>query len=244
VNDGDATIDLTRPMIQPSGARIIGETRLYVACPACGEKAGRIDHLYSDAAKQSYRGQSLDAGPWMCEECGAGYRVTVAYDDHRPALKPGNIAPHVRVERAPEHDRVDTLTLLRFPDADDAYLVVAGTRPIGEKPGVNEPYVYDEHTCPVNYLGPRVELVMRGDDTDPHGLFAHVTTIDRPADIDLDDLSVAQVRALFDSEIDWESATGESYRDTLPDVDDEPNADPPPLVFDVQPSGLYTLRRD
>ncbi len=243
MTDDDATIDLTRPMIEPSGARIIAEMRHYVACPACGEKAGRIDHLYSDVAKRSYRGQSCDAGPWMCEECGAGYRLIVSYDDVYPDLKPGTIVPRVTVERAPEHDLMDTLTLLRFPDADDAYLVVAGTRPIGEKPGVNEPYVYDEHTCPVNYLGPRVELVMRGDDTDPHGLFAHVGTIDRPADIDLDDLSVAQVRALFDSEIDWEVATGESYRDTLPDADDEPNTGPPPLVFDLQPSGLYTLRR-
>jgi len=33
-------------------------------------------------------------------------------------------------------------------------------------------------------------------------------------------------------------------RATLPDADDEPKTDPPPLVFDVQPSGLYTLRRD
>lgn len=227
-------------MIEPSNARLIAEMRLYAACPACGEKAGRIDHLYSDDEKRRYRGRSQSVGPCVCDECGAGYRVTVTYDDHRPALKPGNIVPRVAVERAPEHDCVDTLTLLRFPNRPDAYLVVAGTRNASDRPGENERYFYDEHTCPTNYLD--IEAIWDGADDDPHGIFAYVATIDRP--VNFDDMTMAETRALFDSEIDWEVATGESYRDTLPDADDEPKTGPPPLVFDLQPSGLYTLRRD
>ncbi len=238
--DDDATIDLTRPMIEPSGARIIAEMRHYVACPACGEKAGRIDHLYSDVAKRSYRGRSQSVGPWVCDDCGAGYRVTVTYEDHWPALKPGNIVPRVAVERDPAYDHVDTLTMLYFPVTDAGRLIVSSRRLASDKVGYGQRYFYDEHTCTLNLLQGNVELVIDDDDTDPHGLFVYVTTIDWPDDLDLDALSAREIRALFEAAPMY----GGDDSATLSDDDGlEFAPEPPPLVFDLQPSGLYTLRR-
>jgi len=215
--------------------RLIGEMHTYVACPDCGEKAGRVDHLIDDERKRYYRGKTQRVGPWSCDECGAGYALTVTYDDPYPDLKPGNMTPRIAVERVPDEDRVDTLTLLRFPDRPDAYLVVAGTRKASDPPGENQRYFYDEHTCPTNYLD--IEAIWDGANDDPHGIFAYVATIDRPDDFD--DMTMAQTRALFEAAPMYNGDDS----DTLPDDDGlEFAPEPPPLVFDLNPNGLYLLR--
>lgn len=63
------------------------------------------------------------------------------------------------------------------PEAKPIYLVVEA---FDGDPEVTS-YYYEEGTCPVNVLNGRFEKVIVDGDTDPHGLFEYVRTIDTPA---------------------------------------------------------------
>ena len=84
-------------------------------------------------------------------------------------------------------DRIDTLVALELDPADmdgPLLLIVRGMRfqravtpEYGDAEDDRAQYYYEEHTCPTNILD-RVEVVIDGDDPDPHGLFRYLGEVD------------------------------------------------------------------
>lgn len=76
---------------------------------------------------------------------------------------------------------MDTLILLKLrdvlkSDGNAVHVVIRGTSQRNEDIVEENKYFYTEHTCPTNWLG--VEVIMDGEDTDPHGIFEHVQTVE------------------------------------------------------------------
>ncbi len=143
-------------------AQTITETKVYVACPNCGEAAGRIDHLF-DGKAHSTR--------WNCDECGWDYNLSV----HGPDDVQTSVA---------ETYRRKTYDLLVIPPrAEPVYLVVNGTLfdcKIGEeKDEDGKQFYYDEHTCPTNWVD-RIEAFCHDGDVDPHGVAQFVRSVPVP----------------------------------------------------------------
>jgi ribosomal protein S27AE len=137
-------------------------TATYVHCPNCGERAGRVDHLF--AAKTETR--------WVCGNCHCPYDVAVnGPDDIRVGINQTEpmAVPCVHV-------------LVLRPRATPVFAVVRA-HDYGRKsvPFANAEYFYNEHTCPTNWT-PDIEMLVEDGDGDPHGLFEYVTSADIPAD--------------------------------------------------------------
>lgn len=94
----------------------------------------------------------------------------------------------------PKFHRVLVLLRLRAPLADGKNVHIVLSKSSSNTDEQDE-FLYNEHTCPVNFLG--VEVITDGDDMDPHGIFEYVQTIPAPADIDLDNITLDEMRALF-----------------------------------------------
>ena len=136
----------------------------HVVCPSCGHDAAVWGHLPP--------GRSW--GPWYCSACGVGISGTVAADG-----SPMDVT-------LADTRCVKTWVLLR---RGGLFIVVSGMRfeGRGHEPDPDDPwggtrYYYDEHTCPVNYLG--VEAVLEqveghGLEDDPHGCFQFAGAIDQ-----------------------------------------------------------------
>lgn len=139
----------------------------YITCPHCGaeghEGPGGVSHLLK---------MNTSFGPWYCETC--GYSI-------RGEVKDGNVTVEPN-----EDKRLKTLVLLRKEhNGEVIYLVVRGgcfvktnERNIDK---TNNEYLYNEHTCPVNYLN-RSEFIIVDGNEDPHGLFEYVDAIPYPKD--------------------------------------------------------------
>lgn len=159
------------------------ETRkvTFLICPECGDERSRLDHLTV--------GTSF--GPWYCDECGLGINGKVTAD-----------GPEIEIHK----DRlVKTFVLLRLRaplnDGENVHIVIDGkaSRPynwvlnLAKQRGHDE-FLYNEHTCPTNYL--RCEAIFDGDDEDPHGIFEYVDTIENPG-IDTLNFGIDDWKALF-----------------------------------------------
>lgn len=136
-------------------------TKLFAVCPHCGDGEFHIDHLLEPGRI------GASCGPWFCDECGRGVRITA-----RSATDVDIVSDESSMPR--------TLNLLTIPARDHPiYLVVHGLRSVSEAPGVGQDYFYGEHTCPTNWTG-NIEAIIEDGDDDPHGVATFVRAIDRP----------------------------------------------------------------
>lgn len=128
-------------------------------------------------------------GPWYCEHCGCGVRGTVTADgadiettDEKKAIT--NVL--LRLCTKQDQMTIDMDEPIFDENVKPIYIIVEhmmfyprGAKPedyLEERQGLDR-YRYNEGTCPWNYL----QLPIRfGEDTDPHGIFAHVETILKP----------------------------------------------------------------
>jgi hypothetical protein len=109
----------------------------------------------------------------------------------------GNAAP---VEIGALNPDVLVLLRMRSPQANGKNVHVVLRKPLHcetiEEQNIHDKFLYEEHTCPTNWMG--VEVLIDGEDTDPHGLFEHVQTVEMPdEEIDLDNITVEEIAELF-----------------------------------------------
>jgi hypothetical protein len=147
------------------------EIKEYLICPVCGfDKAFSISHFTN--------GECSGFGPWYCDKC----FHSIVGEVH------GGIA---EVELTDKMCIPTLVLLVYYKDMDKSqrmYLIVKGMRFTtgGKDDDGNQHYFYNEHTCPINYM--RVEMVLEHEiihndeydpgDTDPHGIFHFVASID------------------------------------------------------------------
>jgi len=142
---------------------IISKTKQYVACPHCGDDTHSISHLL---------GENTTFGSWYCDSCGHSFGGKI--ENGRVFIK------------KEDKTKYKNFVILRH---DKVILVVEGMH---FEPKINydtQRYLYDEHTCPTNYMK-HVKIVMDLEtlDTDPHGIFEYVTTIPYVDENDIDKL--------------------------------------------------------
>jgi ribosomal protein L37AE/L43A len=141
-------------------------TRIHVHCPNCGEEDIRVDHLFGD------KHRPVSFGPWSCKHCGRSYQGRVLE---------GNA---VEVAVRDEQD-IPTLSLLVLkPEDAPVFFVVKGSRSVNpNRPSDRDEhesnrFLYEEHSCPTNFI--RCEAIIADSDSDPHGVFEYVRTVDCP----------------------------------------------------------------
>lgn len=145
--------------------RVELKTQRYFTCPnGCAHRM-TVEHLLDqDDPCSTKGGPPRSAGPWYCDDCGDGWKLT--YD-----------ATGVDVEPAGKK-KVDQFVILELPPQTEPVCFKLRTsrvdRALDEEADV---YFYEEHTCPTNWLR-HVDEVSIGDDDDPHGLWKHVRTYD------------------------------------------------------------------
>lgn len=152
----------------------------FLICPWCGAKSGcRVDHLYGEAPR--------GFGPWYCEACGEAMEGTV------------QIGPLVQVHKAASTKRMTPrLVLLKRDGPSPVYFVVSdhdhidGVEPTDEERQVNAEYLYEEHSCPTNWLRDVVAVIEDGD-ADPHGFLSFVRACPSPPGFDEHDVDWATI---------------------------------------------------
>lgn len=123
-------------------------TKTFLVCPHCAHHTNSsIDHL--EAGRHF--------GPWFCDECGGSF------------LGVANGADTVLTKH---HERqTKTLDLLVLePTEKPIYFILDGIQ-FGEDG--NKEYLYEEHSCPTNWLR-NIRLVSVDGDIDPHGFMEFV----------------------------------------------------------------------
>jgi len=79
------------------------------------------------------------------------------------------------------------------PEEKSIFIVTKGIYQDGNINSESQRYLYEEHTCPINYLQ-NAEIVMIGDNADPHGLFGYRAAIpsrwspDLPEKLDVEEI--------------------------------------------------------
>lgn len=146
----------------------------FVICPCCGEESGaRVDHLYDDALPRSF-------GPWYCDRCGGPFSGTV--------MAPGVVEIR-KDERRESFTR--SMVLLKFDGKDGPTFFVMDHKRYEQPDDTPESiqsstrYLFEEHSCPTNWLRECAAVIQDGD-CDPHGFLEFVRTVDVPADFDAD----------------------------------------------------------
>ena len=145
-------------------------------CPNCGEPHGStIDHL-SVGSK---------TGSWYCSNCHRGVCLSVCEGGKTVECSLGQdyLAKTLVLLRLdvsthkPIHIVVQGQLFYKFDasvqDAREKALLVA----LDECNTSINPYFYNHHTCPCNYLQVPIK---EGDNADPHGLFVHQETVLAP----------------------------------------------------------------
>jgi predicted RNA-binding Zn-ribbon protein involved in translation (DUF1610 family) len=140
------------------------KTETSIICPNCGEDSG----IKVDVYKKLGLPYTFLSG--TCESCGREYsKVTI------------NSLSDVEVELKDTFS-VDQYVLLKMePQKNPVYIVIKAKdfgRGGDAKDDDSKRYYYEEHSCPINYLG--VVLIAEGGDTDPHGIFEYVRSLDCP----------------------------------------------------------------
>jgi len=127
----------------------------YIVCPTCLKGEHRVDHLLA-GTKTS----------WYCNNVECGRRF------HLEVLKDG------RVVTEPEDERTIP-TVVTLESKGPVRIEVQGFVIVkdGQEPDFShDEYHYNEHTCPVNYLGVEEVIDPTTGDEDPHGIFQYVKT--------------------------------------------------------------------
>lgn len=141
-------------------------TRRYFKCPAGCDHEFIVENLLAS-------GKDSNAGPWECAVCGRPWVIT---------FKDGEleVTEHEGIERR----RYNDFTILELPpQTESVFFKIKSMRwqPTLTPEALDKHrYYYEEHTCPVNWLG--VLEVKVGKDADPHGLFRFVTSFDADAE--------------------------------------------------------------
>lgn len=135
------------------------EKKTWALCPECNGRVGTVDHLVAGDA----------AGPWFCDDCGRGWwlDVTVTGIEHRP---------HAYVQQKTK------VVLVLPPQKSEVRLTLNGFSIIQRGEDIDgDEYLYNEHTCPTNWLRDVVTVSFEGND-DPHGLFRWESTVKTSTD--------------------------------------------------------------
>jgi hypothetical protein len=94
--------------------------------------------------------------------------------------------PEVRTDsdHALHSDLYKTLDLLRLyrANGEPVYFIVQGLGSVNDENPLDDSYLYDEHTCPTNYIP--VEAIFTAQEDDPHGVFDYVRSVWYPAAMD------------------------------------------------------------
>lgn len=141
----------------------VHDPKRYVKCPCSNDaQLMSVEHLFgSDYDK---RGEIFTVGSWHCDKCGVGYDITVNRSTGQVKME--------KNKRTQVMVKFHVLLELDAKTEDKIYIVVADSYP-NDWQSENFAYYYNEHTCPTNFLG-RVNLIVEGDDFDPHGVFSYV----------------------------------------------------------------------
>jgi len=159
-------------------AKLKPVTKHYITCPFCNtdgtEGPGSADHLIQN---------NTSFGPWYCKSCGKAIYGKTENGD-------------VFVEKS-DKTLEESLVLLRLdPQQQSIFLIVKGRIFDGKLDEDSDQYLYEQHTCPTNFLGD-VEVVIIGEDNDSHGLFEYVTTIRKSKDLEVWKLNTEELANLF-----------------------------------------------
>jgi len=124
------------------------ETITKAICPHCNEPDSTIDHLLG----------SNQETKWYCDACGGRYSLTFSESG---------------CDVSPLREwRINLAVVLMH---NNIFVVVEGAAYAKDDPSnydaSNLRYFYDEHTCPVNWMGVECLYDAENNDTDPHGLF-------------------------------------------------------------------------
>jgi len=138
-------------------AQLIVDVKYSVSCPSCGDGQFGITHLIDKSV-----GKIDTYGPWYCDQCGDGYKISIMDRD-------------VYIDLVPGEKKRKSIVLLR---SGYVLLIVEGMYFDESEIDDHHAYYYNEHTCPTNYM-PNVRMVidLRDYDTDPHGIFEHVKSL-------------------------------------------------------------------
>lgn len=143
-------------------ANLVTETKTYIVCPGCGEEKSSISHLRNGFKTR-----------WHCYECGIQYDLLV------------NSQTDVDMEIVNKPKDKNLLTLLVLePHDKPVYIVINDKAYEGDIEG--KEYLYNEHTCPTNYMS-QIQTIIDGDDYDPHGIFQYVGSSFVSDNFDFDD---------------------------------------------------------
>ena len=133
-------------------------------CPWCaGESGQRVDHLYDEAPR--------NFGSWDCKNCGMSFQGRVN--------APGDVTIE-KDERSHKNRRA--LTLLKFESKDGPTFFVIDHKHYGApEPDAEiqerDRYLYEEHSCPTNWLRDCIAVIHDGD-ADPHGFLTFVRSVE------------------------------------------------------------------
>lgn len=132
------------------------KTIRYFTCPNGCAHQFSVEHLFAALAPEP--GRTRMAGPWHCDDCGQGWRIT--YD----------ATSLVDVSPAGDCKRTHWVTLELPPQSSPVRFRVRGVRFTESIDVESERYFYEEHTCPTNWLR-NVDRVEIDGEEDPHGLW-------------------------------------------------------------------------
>lgn len=127
----------------------------YISCPACGKGAHQICHLPVGTKTA-----------WYCDECGVHFRLHVlSAGEVDCELTGGSKEPRLITLRSvgPVTLLVRGMALLPCRGGDEGH-----------------EYFYNEHACPVNFMGEVVNVIDENGNEDPHGVFAFVSSAPWP----------------------------------------------------------------
>lgn len=145
-------------------------SKTFLICPWCEKESGcRVDHLCQGFESHSF-------GPWSCEGCGCKMTGSTSWTEKGHEItveRHGSIVPSFR----------PCLTLMKMPGTK-TYFIIGGNRYVvenherGRTPADHQRYLYEEHSCPSNWMKNVVAVIDEGD-PDPHGFLAYVRHVDR-----------------------------------------------------------------
>lgn len=147
-------------------------TKRFFTCPTCNDGDFQIEHLFESAALQPTK--PYKAGPWFCRTCAAAWNISVTADGGC------SVTPEVNREVS-----VNCLVLLRSHHEDGPISLILKTQHslssmvadgAYEDSSSAVEFLYDENTCPTNYMRD-VEGIVYDGDPDPHGVFGYVGVI-------------------------------------------------------------------
>jgi hypothetical protein len=128
-------------------------TKRFFRCPNCNGQEFAVEHLM---------GKHTKAGPWGCDDCGQAWWVEIKGEA-------------VEATRAPQHDYgPHVAVILEIPPQKEPIRFKLHARQYSlERTNEEARFLYEEHTCPTNWLGEVTDLYL-GEDPDPHHIIRFV----------------------------------------------------------------------